>query len=141
MTDPIMSDPTERIIVLEPRASSEREHVREESASRPDPIGCDFNLPLNGVFHPLGFTVEIATNSNRVLEAAEESWKSLEPVFNAPPVEFRIAVHDGDVRECPPPPPCRGQRTLVMFTASPHDFAVCVLTTGFASCWLSSSAV
>lgn len=127
--------------MLESPGSSEREYVREEPAPRPDPIGCDFNLPLKGVFYPLGFTVEIATNSNRVLDAAEESWKSFEPVFNAPPVELRIAVHDGDVRECPPPPTCRGQRNLVMFTASPHDFAVCDLTTGFASCWLSSSTV
>jgi len=141
MTDPIMTDPTGRIIVLEPRASSEREYVREESAPRPDPIGCDFNLPLNDVFHPLGFTVEIATNSKRVLEAAEESWKSFDPVFNAPPVELRIAVLDGDARECPPAPTCRGQRNLVMFVASPHDFAVCDLTSGFASCWLSASTV
>ena len=135
-----MSDAREKIM-LESRGPSELAYLREEPVPRYDPIGCDFNLPLKGVFHPLGFTVGIATNSDRVLEAAEESWKSFEPVFDAPPVELRIAVLDKHARECPPPPTCRGQRNLVMFTASPHDFAVCDLTTGFASCWLSASTV
>src|ERR1700740_1731766 len=62
-------------IMLESCGPSELEYRREELAPRYDPIGCDFNLPLKGVFHPLGFTVEIATNSDPVLEAAEEGWK------------------------------------------------------------------
>ncbi len=136
-----MADPTAENIALDPSGSSGLECVREGQSPRPDPIGCDFSLPLEAVFHPLGLAVEIATNSAAVLEAAEENWKSFEPVFNAPPVQLRIAVLNGHASECPPPPTCRGQRNLVMFVASPHDFAVCDLTTGFASCWLSASTV
>jgi hypothetical protein len=117
------------------------ERIADVSSVRPDPIGCDFSLPLKAVFHPLGFPVEIATNCADVLAAAEENWKSFDKVFSAPPIQLHIAVSTGHASECPPPPTCRGQRNLVMFVASPHDFAVCDLTTGFASCWLSTSTV
>jgi hypothetical protein len=107
----------------------------------PDPIGCDFRLPFKSVFHPLGFAVEIATNCADVLAAANENWKSFHKQITMPPVQLRIAVSKGQASQCPPPPTCRGQRNLVMFVASAHDFAVCDLTTGFASCWLSESTV
>ena len=113
----------------------------EGLSTHPDPIGCDFSLPLNAVFHPLGFTAEIATNCEHVLAAAEENWKSFDKVFTTPPVQLRIAVLKGQASPPLPPPTCRGQRNLVMFVASAHDFAVCDLTTGFASCWLSESTV
>src|SRR3981081_1555809 len=136
-----MADPTAENVALDPRGFSGLDSMREGSVPRPDPIGCDFNLPLKAAFHPLGFAVEIATNSVAVLEAAKENWKSFDPVFNATSVELRIAVLDGPARDSPPPPRFRGQCNLGMFVASPHDFAVCDLTTGFASCWLSASTV
>jgi hypothetical protein len=106
-----------------------------------DPIGCDFELPLKAIFYPLGFPVKIATNSTDVLAAAGENWKSFQREFDVPPVQLRIAVRTGSINPCLPPPICRGQRNLVMFVAGPHDFAVCDLTSGFASCWLLESTV
>ena len=135
-----MADPTAERIALGPGGASGLARAQDASSHHPDPIGCDFSLPLMGVFHPLGFTVEIATNSVSVLAAAEENWKSFDKVFSAPPVQLRIAMIEGDANDCPPPT-CRGQRNLVMFVASPYDFAICDLTTGFASCWLSASTV
>ncbi len=122
-------------------ASSELSSSPEELSTHPDPIGCDFNLPLKAVFYPLGFAVEISTNCPEVLAAAEQNWKSFDKAYSAPPVQVRIAVIEGQGAHCPPPPNCRGQRNLVLFVASPYDFAVCDLTTGFASCWLSTAAV
>jgi hypothetical protein len=106
-----------------------------------DPIGCDFKLPLKSLFHPLGFPVEIATNCMEVLAAANQNWKLFHEGFVVPPVQLRIAVSKEHTNRCPPPPTCRGQRNLVMFVASAHDFAVCDLSTGFASCWLAESTV
>ena len=54
------------------------ERIADVSTVRPDPIGCDFSLPLKAIFHPLGFPVEIATNCADVLAAAEENWKSFD---------------------------------------------------------------
>jgi hypothetical protein len=127
--------------VLDSVGASELAYAPEVSCVHPDPIGCHFSLPLKGTFHPLGFTVEIATNSPDVLIAAEENWKSFGKVFSAAPVHLHVAVTEGQATDCPPPPTYRGQRNLVMSVASPHDFAVCDLTTGFASCWLSARTV
>jgi hypothetical protein len=136
-----MADPTAERIALDPRGSSELPWTEEASGTHADPIGCEFSLPLKAVFHPLGFSVEIATNCADVLATAEANWKSFGKVFSAPPVQLRIAVIKTHASECPSPPTCRGQRNLVMFVASPLDFAVCDLTTGFASCWLSAATV
>lgn len=106
-----------------------------------DPIGCDFSLPLRGIFHPLGFSVEILTNCEDVLAAAEQNWKSFDRIFPAPPVQLRIAVAGDRTTKTLPPPTCRGQRNLVMFVAGAQDFAVCDLASGFATCWLSTSTV
>ena len=106
-----------------------------------DPTGCELKLPVAGVFYPLGFAVEIATNSADVLAAARENWRSFQQQFATPPVQLRIAVSKERASQCPPPPTYRGQRNLVMLVASAHDFAVCDLTTGFASCWLSETTV
>ena len=118
-------------------------HTFASSGSQPapDPIGCDVKLPFKSLFYPLGFPVEIATNCADVLAAANENWQSFQKQFVVPPVQLRIAVSQVRASECPSPPTCRGQRNLVMFVASAHDFAVCDLTPGFASCWLSESTV
>ncbi|MGA8273593.1 MAG: aldolase [Candidatus Sulfotelmatobacter sp.] len=136
-----MADPTEERTVLDSVGSSDVTYAPEVSGVPPDPIGCHFSLPLKAAFHPLGFTVDIATNCPDILVAAEENWKSFDKVFSAAPVQLHIAVSPGQATDCPPPPTYRGQRNLVMFVASPHDFAVCDLTTGFASCWLSERTV
>jgi hypothetical protein len=132
-----MPDLTAERVVRNPTS----DFPREASSALPDPIGCDFSLPLKAVFYPLGFTVEIATNCAQVLAAAEENWKLFDKVFPAPPVQLRIAVLDDRTSQNLPPPTCRGQRNLVMFVAGAEDFAVCDLTNAFATCWLSASTV
>ena len=72
---------------------------------RSDPDLYDFEMPLQGVYHPLGFPLEIATNSHEVLAAAEESWGHFRPMFSAPPLQARIGVLDGGPAwEMPLPP-------------------------------------
>src|SRR5580704_18076379 len=87
----VMQRPGEQNGMTEPTA----ERIADVSTVRPDPIGCDFSLPLKAVFHPLGFPVEIATNCAEVLAAAEENWKSFDNVFSAVPVQLHIAVSKG----------------------------------------------
>jgi hypothetical protein len=136
-----MDESTVGRLVMAAEGFSELACSPQELSAHPDPIGCDFNFSLKAVFYPLGFAVEISTNAPQVLAAAQENWKSFHKVSCAPPVQVRIAVMDGQATHCPPPPTCRGQRNLVMFVASPYDFAVCDLATGFASCWLSRNTV
>jgi hypothetical protein len=109
----------------------------DESALTNDPLLYDADLPLHAVYHPLGFSVEIATNSEQVLAAAEESWGCFRRVFAEPPVQLRIGVLDAGPSECPPPPTLRGHRNLLVRVADAANFSVSNLGLGFAFCWLT----
>jgi hypothetical protein len=59
---------------------------------RPDPLGLCLELPFTGAFHPLGFPLEIATNSRLVIDAAQESWADRVREFDASPLMMRVRV-------------------------------------------------
>lgn len=103
-----------------------------------DPLLYDLELPLHGVYHPLGFSVEIATNSAEVLTAAEESWGRFRRVFPEPPLKLRVVV-EGGPGACPPPPTVRGQRNLLVRVADSANFSVSDTERGSAYCWLTSA--
>jgi HPr Serine kinase C-terminal domain len=98
-------------------------------------------LPLRAVFYPMGFPVEVVTNSVGVLAAAEESWGHFTQVFSEPTVELRFGVMDGSPSECPPEVTYRAHRNLRSMIADQDSFCLCDLTQGFAFGWLSRSAV
>jgi hypothetical protein len=50
------------------------------------------DLPLTGIFHPLGFRLDLATNSPDVIEAAREAWTGRRLEFDAPPYTMRVIV-------------------------------------------------
>ena len=62
---------------------------------RIDPLAIDVPLPLTGTSYPLGFPLQIVTNSPQVLEAATESWGHFQPEFDTQPVRFRVLVRPG----------------------------------------------
>lgn len=98
-------------------------------------------LPLSAVFHPLGFPLKIETNSDRVIEAAAESWGSFLPAFSTPPMRLRVAVAEEDSGAPPPAPVSLGQAHLVVILSNTGNFAVCDYTKRFAFCWLTSGAL
>ena len=112
-----------------------------EKSGMGDPLLCDFDLPLRQVYHPLGLSVEITTNSEGVLSAADLSWGLFHKMFSFPPVRLRIGVLEpGD--EAPPPVPVyRSQQNLVSLVGNQNNFAVCDLNQGFAFAWLTATAV
>lgn len=87
-------------------------------------------LGYRAEFYPLGFAVQLATNSPSVLRAAEASWGSWTRRFDFTPLEMRVVVH----REGPVPPTSpvyRAQRHLFTITADNANFGVCDLKSGF----------
>jgi hypothetical protein len=106
-----------------------------------DPLLSDIALPLRKTYYPLGFAVEVETNSHEVLAAAEESWGALREVFSLPALRIRIALDAARSGLCPPPPVYRGQRHLLSIVADAQNFAVCDRGQGFAFVWLSRDAV
>jgi hypothetical protein len=59
---------------------------------RPDPLRVTTDLPLTGRYHPLGFDLEIATNSRDILAAAEEAWAGVAREFDGAPLRIRAVV-------------------------------------------------
>jgi len=64
----------------------------ELQISKIDPLLCEFEMPLVAVYHPLGFSLQIATNSQKVLAAAHESWGHFQKAFSGPTLQLRIGV-------------------------------------------------
>ena len=105
-----------------------------------DPVLSYFRLPLRGAYYPLGFALEIATNSSEVLAAAEESWGGFHQEFSELPLRLEIGVMADGSRDCPPPPGCRSRGNLLTIVADAGNFCVCDLSRGFAFAWLTQSA-
>jgi hypothetical protein len=106
-----------------------------------DPLLCKMDLPLRAIFYPLGFAVEIATNSQAVLDAACESWKHLKRRYTSPMLRIGIAITGNGSSDCPPAPVVRVHRQLLTIVAGAENQAVCDLGAGYAFAWLTKAAV
>lgn len=104
-----------------------------------DPLGYGVDLPLENTFHPMGYPVEIRTNSPFVLDAAERLWKSYPRISNAQPMHMRFIVSPNDGMRIPSPP--RAQEHLFIIVHGPGDFAVADLRAGFATAFLTEWSV
>jgi hypothetical protein len=133
----------ERLHPLRPAHHSFREEraLRIKLEPRPrDPLLWDYELPLRGSYYPLGFPLEIRTNSPDVLEAAEESWGKFHKSFSTPPVRIRLGVLPGSSSLCPAAPSCRGQQNLITQVADGENYLVSDIREGFAFGWVSEAA-
>jgi hypothetical protein len=86
--------------------------------------------------------VEVFTNSQQVLNAAEESWGYWpHRLFDKQSLVIHLVV-TGDRRgRCLNAPTFRGQKHLVSLVADAQNYAVCDLTQGFAFAWLTEDVV
>lgn len=104
-----------------------------------DPLLTRFEMPLEASYYPFGFPVEIATNSEDVLAAAEEQWGMFRKIFSVPPVRLRIGVLGGPPELELTEPVRRSQGHLLTIIGSCSDFAVCDFKQGFAFAWVAAS--
>ncbi len=89
--------------------------------NRFDPLLHDVELPLSGVFYPIGFRLDVATNSPHVLAAAAESWGHYTPEFTCEPLRFRVLVQpEGPLAQ---PPAHRSQAHLYSAVSDADNFA------------------
>jgi hypothetical protein len=109
--------------------------------TRPDPLLHDFEMPLRAIYHPLGFPVEIETNSREVLAAAQESWGHFQKAYHAPRLRLCIGVLDDGSKSCARPPLVRARRSLMSRVADASNFSVSDVGRGFAFAWLTRATV
>lgn len=104
-----------------------------------DPLLCQFKLPLQHTYYPFGFPVEIATNSEDVMAAADRNWRAFRQMFNTEPIRLRVGVLDTDSEMKLVEPVLRSSRHLVIKVGTLDDFAVCDMNRRFAFCWISKA--
>lgn len=114
---------------------------KRESASSFDPYLYHAEMPLTAVYYPLGFPLELTTNSEEVLEAAKESWGAFKQQIEIPALQLRIGVLENESTECPTAPVFRAQRNLIVSIADPGNFCITDVVRGFSFAWLTTAAV
>jgi hypothetical protein len=106
-----------------------------------DPVLCDLDMPLRGIYYPRGFALEISTNTPNVLQAAQESFGQFHKAFSEQPLQLRIGMMGAGGDVCPPIPTCRSWRNLMVDVADAENFAVCDLNRGTGFAWFTQAAV
>jgi hypothetical protein len=97
-----------------------------------DPLGYDFPLPLKSRYYPMGYPLDLATNSQDILASADRIWAQF-PAGGShrQAATLRVIVENRDARVPPLPSMPRGQNHLVSFVHGPDNFAVCDLVGSF----------
>lgn len=105
-------------------------------SQRADALLHDVELPLHATYYPVGFRLDLATNSHDVLEAAAEAWGSFRAAFDGPPLELRVTVQEQGERA--PVPVFRGQRHLFSIVADRDNLAAFDPQSLFGFCCVSA---
>jgi hypothetical protein len=99
-----------------------------------DPLHHLDPLPHQGTFYPLGYRLEVATNSKAVLDAMTASWFPYASASDEPPLELRVIVASHNEGPFPPPPSFRGQEHLLSIVSNRDNFASVDIDRAFAFC-------
>jgi hypothetical protein len=103
----------------------------EFGADAPRNIGLDYT----GRYYPMGFPLDLATNSPDVIRAADGLWSGNRPAPAAAGVSapvLHLAVDPADSLSPVRPSTPKAQRHLVSFIHSAENFAISDLSAGFA---------
>lgn len=111
-------------------------HQHETPYEQEDPVCARVELKHRAVFHPLGFPLELSSNSEEVLAAAAESWHGFTPLFKGWPIHVRVYVHESTAIECPPTPVCRQQRHILAAVADAETYSISDFSQGFTYAYL-----
>jgi hypothetical protein len=116
--------------------------ITKVTTHRPqDALLCDMELPLRGIFYPLGYAVEIITNNSSILEAAHESFGHARLTRTSAILQIRIGVSSGHRSECPPEPIRREYGHLYSLVADVDNQALLDLRSCVSFAWLTEAAV
>ena len=101
------------------------------AAAEPDPHPVDAPaLTLQAKFFPLGFSLEVRTNSEEILALCRTQWGYFEQRFDTEPILAEVYVVEGTQQdgapqqECPPQPQYRFVEPLLVTIADPHHYSI-----------------
>lgn len=103
-----------------------------------DPLLHEIELPLRATYCPLGFRLNLASNSRHIMEAACEAWSSRTPEFARQPLDIRIIVQpEGALAD--EAPVFRGQGELFSIVYDRHNFGMYDAGSLTGYCFVSES--
>jgi hypothetical protein len=88
-----------------------------------DPLLRRVALPYCEEYHPLGFRLELISNSREVHQAAAESWSAYGREFDPSPVQMRVIVEGSGT---PAPEPCFRSQGRLLTIVSDRDNHGCL---------------
>jgi hypothetical protein len=109
----------------------------ETPAVTDDIILYDVPLPLRATFFPLGFPLELATNSEAVRAAARQSWGLFPVAQSETPVSLNLAVSECEDERLPPRPKFRSHAHLMSIVSDARNQVICDFSHGCASGWVT----
>src|SRR5262245_39757026 len=89
-----------------------------------DPALVEFPLPFCGTHYPLGFPLELYTNSRELVRAARETWGASQKHFDEKAVRLEIGVLPGKSLELPPEGGFRSRGNLITLVHDADNFMV-----------------
>lgn len=115
--------------------------ARSEPLEMGDPYLSLTELDLHGLFYPLGFPVEISTNSSEVLEVAAKCWTGFQKRFDAEPIRLMIGVTNGGSHDCPPVPIPRIRKYLLSAIADADNYTVTDCARALSLMWVTRATL
>jgi hypothetical protein len=102
-----------------------------------DPVLSARPLPLRARFYPLGFPLDLETNSADVIQAASEGWGFFQQAFDETPVRISLGVAPGEIQGIPPQSTFFSREHLMSMTANTENFVVMDFNAGYAFGWVT----
>ncbi len=102
-----------------------------------DPVLSACPLPLRARFYPLGFPLDLETNSADVMQAATEGWGLFPQAFDEPPMRLSLGVAEGENRAIPPKSKFFSREHLMSLTANSENFVVMDFKQNYAFGWVN----
>src|SRR5579863_2993737 len=102
-----------------------------------DSVLANFELPRHAQFYPLGFPLELETNSVEVIQAAAEGWGRFAPRFDETPVRLSLGVSEREEMPLVCEPRYVYREHLIAPLWDQSNFAVCDMRGGFAFGWVT----
>jgi len=96
---------------------------------------------LQGRFYPMGFPVELRTNSQQVLDLYGAIWQAFGPRYDTDPILIDVHVVETDATECPPAPDFRVMLPLMSAIADAENYSLFDLTRGTTQIVLSAATL
>jgi hypothetical protein len=103
-----------------------------------DPLMAGLLLPERARFYPLGFPLNLVTNSRRVIEAAARSWECFPKAFGGPAMRLRIAVTKASP-PLPAEPVFRSWEHQLAIVSDRDNFGCCDMSRGSGFGWFTAT--